>query len=273
VLVETIEGLAAAASIYEKRNTIATMMRRVGLLLLQGNVQVAVFGEGGSGKSTLGAFLSGALDTDEGARSYKETITVENFGIAGSTPAKLIVPPGQEARRPGNWDQLFGLLSSGSASRIINLVSWGYLATELEKARVLPGKTVASDAELRHDYLSDGRDRELKALQQLIPHIRSASKPIHMITFVNKQDLWWNDRYEAVDYYKQGPYNGLIQEVLDYKGVQGFQHDIVSAALIQQNLRTGDGFEIASTAAGYDDALRVANLSRAALAIQQMVQS
>jgi len=272
VFVETIEGLSAAVTIYEQRKSVLSLLRRLGTLALKGNTRIAVFGEGGCGKSTLGSFVSGALDTDEGAKPYKETLIVESFGFTGVTPGKLIVPPGQPDRRPRNWDELFGLLSSGKASRVINLVSWGYLSTELERARVFPRETFETDDAFRHRFVADGRSRELRALQELIPHLRSAKYPIHMITFVNKQDLWWHDRYEAHDYYAQGDYNRLLQEVYEYRGAAGFQHDIVSAALVQQNLRTADGFEVAATAAGYDDALRVANLGRAAVAIQQMIE-
>jgi hypothetical protein len=271
VFVEAIEGLSAALTIYEQRKSIVTLLRRLGTLALKGNVRIAVFGEGGSGKSTLGSFMSGDLDTDKGAQPYRETLIVENFGIAGVTPGKLIVPPGQEDRRPGNWDELFALLSSGKSSRVINVASWGYLATELERSRVFPSETFDTDDAFRHRFLTDGRNRELQALRELVPHLRSAKKPVHMITFVNKQDLWWPERYEALEYYTNGLYSDLIKEVQAYKGIGGFQHDIISAALVQQNLRTADGFEVAGTAAGYDDALRVANLGRAASAFQQMI--
>jgi hypothetical protein len=271
VFVEAIEGLSAATTIYDQRKTIAAALRRFATLALKGSVRVAVFGEGGSGKSTLGSFVTGELDTDVGAKTYNETLAVENFGLAGSIPGKLIVPPGQSDRRPGNWDSLYALLSSGKASRVINIASWGYLSTELERPRVFPGEALDNDDAFRERYILDARDRELRALSELVPHLRSAKGSIHMITFVNKQDLWWHSRYEAMEYFQNGPYRDRLEEVFSYKGSSAFQHDIVSAALVQQNLRTADGFEIAATAAGYDDALRVANLGRAASAFNQMI--
>lgn len=271
MFVEIIEGASVAVSIYDQRKSIAKTLRRLARLVTKGNVHVAVFGPGGCGKTTLGALLSGALDTDLGGKPYAETSKNEVFKAVGDIPTKVTVTPGQSDRRPRNWDKIFAQIAKGQTTRIVNLIAWGFHATELEKSRIFPGQTFADDVAFKQAYLAENRQREIDALRQILPHLKSAPKPVHLLTFVNKQDLWWDKRRDAEKFVTSGEYNDLIEEIRSYKGQAGFQHDIVSAALIQQNLLTLDRFEIAQTVAGYDDVLRVANLSRAVLALEQMV--
>jgi energy-coupling factor transporter ATP-binding protein EcfA2 len=271
MFVEAVEGVSAAVSIYEQRKSIARSLRRLLRLATKGNVHVAVFGPGGCGKTTLGALLAGALDTAVKAKSYAETGANEVFKTASDIPTKVTVTPGQPHRRPRNWDQIYAQIAKGETTRVVNLISWGYHSTELEKERIFPGRTFKNNQEFREAYLSENRQREIAALQEIAPHLKSAPDRLHMITLVNKQDLWWDRRRQAEQFVTEGEYAALIEDIRRYKGAAGFQHDIVSAAFVQQNLMTLDGFQLASTVAGYDDIRRMANLNRAVLALEQMI--
>jgi energy-coupling factor transporter ATP-binding protein EcfA2 len=270
MFVEAAEGLAAAASVYGERHVILAAFRKIGIYLIRGNTNVAVFGPGGTGKSTLGLFMNGNLESDSPAKSYQETISNAEFRLDGDIPGKVIVPPGQDRRRPGNWDELFSQITSGDITRVIHIVSWGHHSTMLERSRLDSFGTTSPAFETA--YLEDGRNREIESLRQIVPHLKSAPGRLHMLTVVLKQDLWWNDRLTVRDYYESGSYADLLQEIRDYKGTSHFHHDTVSAALVQQNLKTADGFNIASTTAGYDDLLRTGNLGGLVAAIRDLIQ-
>jgi len=85
-----------------------------------------------------------------------------------------------------------------------------------------------------------------------------------MLTFITKQDLWWNQRVSVKAHYSEGEYATLLRSVREHKGAANFHHEFVSAALVQQNLKTADGFTLAETVTGYDDPLRLTNLDCAA---------
>ena len=268
---EAVSGVLSLAEIYEKRQTISLMLIRAFRLLTEGTSQVSVFGSGGTGKSTLGLFVKGELDTDKRLPSYNETIVSEKFRIKSEHPARLNVPPGQEHRRESTWDELCQDIASGKSSKIINVVSWGYHATMLEKAAISDVDAAATDSDFRSAYIANSIKREIDALNQIVTHIKAAPGKIHMLTLVTKQDLWWHKRYEAKSYYEAGSYNAALEKIKESKGKQNFQHDLFSCALVEQNLRTADSFDIALTASGYDDSLRVANLARFAEALEGLI--
>jgi hypothetical protein len=129
-----------------------------------------------------------------------------------------------------------------------------------------------SDDEFRAAYLEDSRKEEVSVLRELVPHLNASNGPLTMVTLVTKQDLWWDRRNETEQHYLSGEYNNLIEDIRGIKGKANFEHCYLSCALIEQNLLMPDGFQIASTVAGYDDPLRVANLSKVAFSIEQMLK-
>ncbi len=271
MFVEAVKGLTSALAIYEKRKTIAQIARRWTHLLIHGTARVGVFGAGGTGKTTLGSWLTGDLDTDRAVGEYQETIAIEHFKMPGEIPALLSVVPGQEARRPTTWAELYRELASGKSFRVINVVSWGHHASGIERARHRAYDASASDDAFRAAYFEDSRIEEIKALQTLVPHLSAVPGAFRMVTLVTKQDLWWPDRRNVEAFYMQSAYAEAIEQIRSARGAANFQHEFLSCALVEQNLRMADGFLLAETAAGYDDPLRVANLSKVASAIEQII--
>jgi len=269
---EVVGGVLTAVELYEKRATISAFFKRAARFLLNGTSLVGVFGAGGTGKTTLGNFLSGELDTDKTIKGYEETIRIGNFKVKGETPALLSVVPGQEARRPNSWKELYAELSSGKSFRVINVVSWGHHASELEHTAHKVYSENQSNEEFSNLYIKDSLAEELSALETLVPHLIATPGKIRMITLVTKQDLWWNQRHEVDKYYRSGPYSEIIAKIFKSKGEANFSHEYVSCALVEQNLKMADQFTIALTAQGYDDSLRVANLERAYSTITQMIE-
>ena len=269
---EAIGGVMTALEIYEKRATIKNLFLRTANFIFKGRCRVAVFGCGGAGKTTLGNFISGKLDTDKTIGDYEETLFIEKFNSKGEIPALITVVPGQEARRPTSWDEIYKELAAGKSFRVINVVAWGHHASGLERTQHRIYKQGQTDDEFRAAYMTDSREEEVKALKEIEPHLKATPGKLRMITLVTKQDLWWNTRKEVENHYRSGEYAKIIDEIEKHKGKANFSHEYASCALVEQNLRMADGFELALTTQGYDDALRVSNLDRAASTINQVIE-
>jgi hypothetical protein len=270
MFVEVVEGLGAAADLYNNRKSLALMLRRFRRQIFGGKARIAVFGAGGTGKTTLGSFLAGELDTDN-PQPYEETISKEDFSLGGSIPGIVLVPPGQTRRRAGTWNELYRLLAAGKTVGVVNVVCWGYHSTQLEQPRLRIYRSGMPIEEFRDAYLAAMRAEELEALDSIIPHLSVAPGKLWMITLVTKQDLWWPQRNEVQDHYLRGEYAKRLEPVIRGKGETNFSHHLFSAALLKQNLVTGDGVCIAETAAGYDDPLRAANLNSFARGLNGLI--
>jgi hypothetical protein len=263
---------SAAFSLFENRQSILQSVRRFRRRILRGTWRVPVFGDGGTGKTTLGKFLAGELDTDVAIAGYRETVGQEELSLPGEFPCLLLVPPGQRRRRPETWPALYRLLSGGKAKGVINVVSWGYHSTDFEYDRHIAYKVGISDSEYLDAYLASNRQGEITALNELAPHLEATEGKIWMITLVTKQDLWWNERHNVETHYKNGEYGACIQRIINVKGTENFVHNYYSVSLIPENLATKDGKILAHTAAGYDQPLRIANLTRFVQGLSELLK-
>jgi hypothetical protein len=258
---EAVTVGSVALSIIENRKTILRILKRLRRKILRGTWRVPVFGDGGTGKTTLGQFLSGELTADVAIGGYRESIDKKEFSLKGEIPCILLIPPGQKRRRPSTWQALFRLLSAGKAKGLINVVSWGYHSTELEYNRHEVYRQGIDEPEYINNFLTYNRNGEIRALNELAPHLTAAEGKIWMITLVTKQDLWWPERYNVEKYYKDGEYDKCIQRIISVKGAENFSHNYYSVSLILENLRTKDGNVLASTTSGYDQQIKTANLT------------
>jgi hypothetical protein len=82
-----------------------------------------------------------------------------------------------------------------------------------------------------------------------------------MLTLVTKQDLWWDERQQVRQYYEHSEYNKYIEEIRASLGERRFVHEYLSTALEVSNFRSGDGHVLANVVAGYEDGIRLANMS------------
>lgn len=221
---------------------------------------MAIFGAGGCGKTTLGSYLAGQLNLETRPTAYKESIEVEKYTLEGDLVCDLIVPPGQEDREY-HWTTLYRDLAGGRSAGVINVVSYGYHSfaqgsykeTKYYKDSMTPAQFMTA-------YLDNRRERELQIMRDLTPRLTDAKKKIWMITLVMKQDLWWDNRQQVLQHYTQGQYNDYIKQITLKRGENNFAHEYLSASLLISNFRTDGGELLASTTAGYDENIRVANL-------------
>ncbi|MDX6692982.1 MAG: hypothetical protein QOF02_585 [Blastocatellia bacterium] len=257
----TIAGLGLTT--FEHRNKLMPALRKVRYWLTHGKLQVAIFGPGGTGKTTVGQFLAGQLNLGVNTGTYKQSIEMEKYALKGDLVCKLLVPPGQPRRTIETWPALYRSLSKGTSGGVINVVSWGHHsfleASYAETEYFKPGMT---KDEFLAAYLEACRKRELKIIEDLTPRLLDAPGKIWMITLVTKQDLWWNERLKVQQYYAEGEYNNFIERIKHERGAQHFSHEYLSASLVINNLTTDAGELLAPTTGGYDQNIQYVHLQQ-----------
>jgi NADPH:quinone reductase-like Zn-dependent oxidoreductase len=125
MFVETIEAISTGVSVFEISEKLSPTVRRVFNLLKNGKLKIAIFGAGGTGKTTLGKILSGEFTLSDLFQGYQESIATEQYKLDGDVFGSVIVAAGQ-ARREDTWDNLLRILVDGEIKLIIHVVSWGY---------------------------------------------------------------------------------------------------------------------------------------------------
>lgn len=261
-----VETLGAALTLVEHRNTIAKALHRMLNRIKNGHVRTAVFGLGGTGKTTMGHFLSGKFEPTEYGK-YQLSYITEEFRLQGDLICSIFVPGGQRRRIQHDWPDLYQKLANGRATGVINVVSYGHHAftevafTETKYYAALRerlGREPTKD-EFVSDYLEQRRAEEIAITREILPHLQVGGKKLWMITLVTKQDLWWKNRRAVDAHYREGEYNKLIEELAQVRGHRYFKHEYVSASLVASNLQTNDGTVLVPTAEGYDQHLQYAN--------------
>ncbi|PZV28186.1 MAG: hypothetical protein DCF12_00185 [Snowella sp.] len=263
MFVETLEAISTAVSVAELSDKTFPTFKRLFKRIKDGELAIAIFGAGGTGKSTLGKYLSGKLENSQLSSGYQESISIEKYILDSNVIGSAIVVPGQE-RRQDSWDDLLRTISQGKISLIINVVSWGYHSFgELSYQQSSLYKSGITNQEFLKVYTEEHRQEELQALTKIIPHLSvadSKKRKILLITLVTKQDLWWHDRLKIQDYYQKGEYENKIQAIRNKLGSSNFIHEYCSASLVLENFISGENELLVPTTQGYDERLKFANL-------------
>lgn len=272
MFVETIETLSTGLGAVEISKSLFPTFKKLYKRIKEGEINIVIFGSGGCGKSTLGQLLSGQRDEMSLIASYQESITTETYKLENNTIGVILVAPGQQ-RRQDSWGDLLQNLSVGKFKLIIHVVSGGFhsFGEGIPYQRHAVYQSGMSVEQFVNAYRQDCLKKEINVLKKLIPHLSIAQqKKVMMLTLVTKQDLWWNQRNEIKNYYEQGEYARLIQEIIDQKGRQNFIHEYASASLVMENLVSGAKELLIPTTAGYDQPLRMVNIKNMLNIIEQL---
>lgn len=268
-----VEGMEVAASTWEHRATLRRALMQLWNRLRHGHMSVATFGLGGVGKTTLGHLLTGDTEADKLPPEYRESLTTEQFKVDGDLPCSVIVAPGQKRRQVERPQvELRQRIASGKVAGVINVVAYGYHSFSeigFERHRLYQPGMTAQD--FMAAYLPTQRREEIQALGVLKPFLTHAPARLWMVTLVTKQDLWWAKRHEVNAHYTEGEYHAEIEEIARQLGAKHFTHRLLSASLMWNNLRDGDGKMLATTTAGYEQTTRAANMKRTANAIHELL--
>jgi hypothetical protein len=247
-------GLAA----WELRDRLKTATQKMRRRLSDGKLGIAIFGAGGTGKSTLGHVLDENFDPTAPPKEYISSINIEQFWLKSNDAQSVFVAPGQRDRK-GHWHKLLNDIFQKKQLLIINIVAAGYHSTE--------NKITDIDS-----YLLQCVQEEQALLQDLINSIQIIQKPLKMITVVAKQDLWCEDQSEIAGFYEKGNYARTISEIQAIKGTENFQHEFVYASLTIQSLRDKTDKKIILNTAGYDLIEHIKSLNQLIETIEKLSQ-
>lgn len=250
-------------SVAEHRSLIINMIRKFINYYKYSHIKIGVVGPGGVGKTTVGHFLAGDTKSVQDSSAYRESRGTEKFNLEGEYISTITVVPGQEHRRDDHWNKLTRNLQQGKSRGIINLVSYGYHSFGQMSYKQHPSyEESMSKDDFLLKYFSEKRAEEISVMEErIVPAIKLIDGPIWMITLVTKQDLWWTERNQVEAHYRKGEYNRHIENLEKSLGVQNFKHEYLSVCLTANNFRSGTGEDLALVTAGYDDPLRLTNLS------------
>lgn len=273
MFVETIEAISTGVGVIEISEKLFPTFKRIFNLLKNGELKIAIFGAGGTGKSTLGKLLSGEFELSGLLQTYQESISIEQYKLESNKIGSVIVAPGQK-RREDTWDDLLRTLVGGKIKLIIHVVSWGYHSfgefSYTQHRLYQSGMTLE---EFLREYAAVCRNRELDVLRRIEPHLSIADqRKTIVITLVTKQDLWWNNRLEVNKHYVEGAYEQLIQNIRNQRGANNFIHEYRSTSLVMENFLSGDNELLIPTTQGYDQRLKVANFRYFLNAIESLFQ-
>jgi hypothetical protein len=259
MFVETVSALSTGISVIDVSKKLFPTFERVFKRLKNGDLKIAIFGAGGTGKTTLGQLLAGSYELSD-LPTYRESIRMEQYKLDSNTVGSIVVAPGQE-RREDTWDDLLRSLASGKVKLIIHVVAWGHHSfgalSYTQHKLYQPGMSADDFVAV---YTAERRQRELDVLRKLEPHLAIANqKKTVMITIVSKQDLWWNQRNEVKDHYANGEYEQIIQGIRNRIGSTRFVHEYCSASLVMENFLSGSNEMLVPTTGGYDQSLKLVN--------------
>jgi hypothetical protein len=232
--------------------------------MLSGKFKIAIFGAGGTGKTTLGNILAGKATDNNALNPYQESSKVDILELE-NIPGLVFIVPGQENRQD-KWDEVFAEIQDGQINLIINVVSYGYHSfrkvefIEIEYQKDPIYQVGMDERKFTLAYIEQQREREISALQAMESYIKvSKNKKVLMLTLITKQDLWWHSRSQVKDYYQNGYYNQIINSIQLKKGTDGFHHEYISASLSIENFICGKDL-IWPNSEGYDERLKISNM-------------
>jgi hypothetical protein len=242
-------------------------LRRVSTELLRmarsGRSRVAVFGAAGTGKTTIAKLLTRSLTDEDLLAGYRDSFEIDTFGLPGTIFGHMLIAPGQDTRAFARED-LLELVKRGEILGVVNVVSYGYHAFARQGSyRDDPAFGAGQSARaFTRAYVEQCRAREIELLRQLLQAINQSGTKTWMLTFVNKQDLWWASDRAVRNHYENGAYAAAVRQTRAATDGQALRHDFAYGAVTWANFRDGRGELLAPTAAGYDFALRAEGFAR-----------
>lgn len=253
----TIGGVSSLITIADKKKKINSFLTKIIKYIKSGKTNIIIFGAGGTGKTTLSKTLTNQDIVDH---KYNETPNVEKIKIDKDVFGNYLVAPGQQRRVERYWPELFRKLNKGEVAGIINVVSYGYHSIEIGN-NSYKSTNYFNDENKREfikKYTELKRVEEINYLKKIAEQIKNTEKKFWIITLVNKQDLWWSEKENVEDYYTNGEYNKIIQDIFQAKGQNNLVHEFISCSLTPCNFNIGKDLEV-KTVSGYDVPLQQNN--------------
>lgn len=247
---EPVSTVLTISELYNNRKNIANSIRSIRRILKAGTFNIAVFGNAGSGKSTLGKLLAG----DNIPLSYEESQITERYTFANGPLGVMDIVPGQQDKLLAALPSIQPKIMNGSIKLLINVVTGGYPASvNLDITNHPDYRQDMANAEFMQIYQEKSMQEDVNRLKDMLPYFQLPKGKLNMITLVTKQDLWWDHAKEIQNFYEKGEYFELITELINKIGANNFTHKFAYTSLIRLNLHDTAKEILAPTCAGYDE--------------------
>jgi hypothetical protein len=263
------------------RNEFKSFLRKTLNTFISGKRIVHVYGPGGVGKTTFAKrYVNSAVRTVaiDSPSSYgepeDESLLTEEFPIK-EYHGGLIVLPGQEWRARRQWPKFTSQIRDGKVNGIIYFCCYGYHSMDLPyKDNKWFEKGDSRDGFIER-YTKVCREKEIDLFKHyLAAPISEAKRAPWIFLIVCKQDLWWDRRLEVRNYYKNGAFPSLIEEIDNERNDGGrIQFEVSSISSRIENFVDGNGSVIATTSPGYDEKLKRANMAQTLRNLDRLINS
>lgn len=263
---------ATLETAFKNRNQIVAALAQGLKRLKEGKVSVAIFGVGGTGKSTAQLLLTEGIDQSEKNHAYIPTVRPTKKKFRDNRFIGIWDTPGQEAFREAAWAEAFAGLKGSSRVILISIVSYGYNSLDsVTYADLRKESKKTTKEEVIRNYLRLERKKELDLVEDLVEQLRDVPGKIQVLTIVNKQDLWWTARMKVRRHYIDGGYRAAISRIAQGRPKGSVSHVVKEVCLCRMNLKTADDVIVAPTSAGYDAAIRELYFTHLLAALKQLV--
>lgn len=257
---------------FEHRNEIVAALMQGLKRLKTGKVSVAIFGVGGTGKSTAQLLLTEGIDKSDKNHAYIPTVTPTKKRSNDNWYVSVWDTPGQEDFRDSAWSTAFADMKSSNRIILINIVSYGYNSlAALTYSDIRRQSEKKTRDEVIRNYFRIERKKEIELVNDLVGKLREVQCKIEILTIINKQDLWWPTRNQVRKHYMEGNYRKSLLAVGHGRPKGSFSHTVKEVCLCRMNLKTSDEIVLAETSAGYDAGIREVYFTHLLAALKQLV--
>jgi hypothetical protein len=265
MLIESLVGLGgniAGTLIWESRATLMSRLNHVWGRLRGTDVSVVVVGAAGVGKSALGRLLGGQGDVMRGD-AYRSSTDLETHSLRAPFGASVIVAPGQRRYYDGGapGQELAQLIARDRSLAIVHVTADGLRSVDMARLDLRPDRVLLHQDELAA-IRTTGHQRELEVLRWMAKPLQARQRGAFLMSYVNKQDLWWPWRQDVVQHYTAGDYGAAMLDLVTAVGEARLVHEVCSGALTWESLRDEFGAVRLPTASGYDRMMALAHQTR-----------
>ncbi len=220
----------------------------------------------------MGHLLAGSLEPwFSHLPGYQESIGVEHYQLLGHQNVGIVVPPGQEDRRPESWSDLHGQLRAGEIRGVILVSAYGYhsLRDQMTDHRLHPQEGPQKKERFLQAYLGQCRAAEVQILQNLAPFFPTTGRT-WLLSVFSKADLRYGEERAFAEWYRESGYRQCVQEIQDSRGIMNFRHERVDAAFTIENFTDAGNSVIKPNAPGYDIPKFLNSLNHMANVIEEL---
>jgi len=234
--------------------------------------EVAIFGAGGVGKSTLLKYLAGEYrDVTNVPGEYEESIGIEMTEVSGGKNLVAFAVPGQVSRRATLWRNLKKKLENGKLNGLVIVSCYGYHDLGRLPLREQALFDPESPDDFLEEYLVAKRADEQAIRRELADCCRSRKKKLWILELITKQDLWF-DELESV----RGEYQPSMKDLV-LGGTTNLDDSQIHVETILVSFRihpfeSVDGEVLKSSSPKYTSVLQAESLKRLDRAIDAIMK-